>query len=80
MNFELRSDIFMASFGGAEFVEAYVMSKLHKEKMEKLRQQEIESTDGPSTMKKMNQNPTNKSSGGFFGTMRNKVHPKWPES
>ena len=64
----------MASSIGGDFVQDYVLRKLHKEKMERvLMQQEKGNKDGSfSTMKK--------SGGGFFGLMRKKVHPNGTKS
>ena len=63
----------MASSMGEDFAQAYVMKKLHKEKMERLMQQEIESKARPSSTNKK-KNETNNSSG-LYGLMRKKVHP-----
>ena len=68
----------MASSMGGDFAQAYLMRKLHKEKMEKLMQQEKESKARPSSStnnKKKKKNEANESSNGFFGLMRKKVHP-----
>lgn len=65
----------MASSIGGDFAQAYVMSKHHKEKMEKVMQQEM----GNKATMKEEEIESNKG-GGFFGLMRKKVHPNGAKS
>lgn len=59
----------MASLMGGDIAQAYVMRKLHKEKMKESPQQQETLVNTPTSS-------TNKttSSGCFFGTMKKKVH------
>jgi len=65
----------MASSMGGDFVQAYVMRRLHKEKVERIVQQEMESKPRSSCTNKKKSHETNKNRSGFFGLMRKKVHP-----
>lgn len=63
-----------SSIGGADLVQAYVMGKLHKEKLEKITKQPEEAEK--TTTKKKKKNQSFESSSGFFGFMKKRVHPK----